>query len=425
MSEKQYIITERAHFMCPNMHFGIKAKIAVGYNFSKVRRTLDFLANAHPFLKSLIKTEHTTRKLFYEYFSEMQVPIIEKQDCNLWDNDYQALTEGGWNVFQECLLKVVVFPAKNDFEILFIAHHLLGDGRSILGLMCEFTDCYVSGNAPNYIGVQLIGSIHDLPVGSDLPLISKMIINKANHYWQKEKHTVNYTEYQRFEKDFIHNNPITYETETWEKEKVNGLLSLCRKHGISLNDYLVAEMMCKEQIDRVVIAVDIREQVSGYHKGALGNYATAISIKDASKSKTLIQKAEMVAKKIKRNLNNKQRQMMILACYFRLHPGLIDAAAISTMGNFKSKAGKFVGSLILGYAKRNGYSVTNLGNVNNPYIVEGLFIPPASPANKKTMGVLSVNHRMKKCTVCYENVQTFENKSKHTMTNFVNPESLG
>ena len=93
---------------------------------------------------------------------------------------------------------------------------------------------------------------------------------------------------------------------------------------------------------------------------------------------------------------------MILACYFRLNPELIDAAAISTMGDFKSKAGKFVGSLILGYGKRNGYSVTNLGNIENPNIEEAMFIPPASPANKKTMGVLSVNHRMKKCTVYYE-----------------------
>ncbi len=403
MGKKQYVITERAHFMCPNMHFGIKAKMVTAYDLSKVRHTLDLLANAHPFLKSLIKTEDTTRKLFYEYVSEMQIPIIEKEDRSLWVNDYQALTECGWNVFCECLLKVIVYPGKGGFEILFVAHHLLGDGRSILGLMCEFADCYASGNAPSYTDEQLIRSIHDLPVGSGLSLVSKIIINKANHDWRREKHTVNYTEYLSFEKDFIHNNPTSYEIETLETEEVNGLLNLCRKHGISLNDYLVAEMMCKEQTDRVVIAVDIREQVTCYHKGALGNYATAIGIENTSKSNNVIQKAEEVAKQIRRNLNNVQKKMMILACYFRLHPELIDAAAISTMGNFKSKAGKFIGSLILSYGKRNGYSVTNLGNVENPNIEEAMFIPPASPANKRTMGVLSVNRRMKKCTVCYEN----------------------
>ncbi|HBH1806551.1 TPA: hypothetical protein KRM61_000160 [Clostridioides difficile] len=403
MENKQYIITERAHFMCPNMHFGIKAKIATMYDISKVRHTLDLLANAHPFLKSLIKIENTTRKLFYEYFSETQIPIIEKEDCNLWDKDYRTLTECGWNVFCECLLKVIVYPGESGFEILFVAHHLLGDGRSILGLMCEFADCYASGNNPSYTDEQLIRSIHDLPIGTDLSLISKIIINKANRDWLKEKHTVNYMEYVRFEKRFYHNNPTSYEIETLEPEKVNGLLNLCREHGISLNDYLVAEMMCKEQTDRVVIAIDIRKELACYHRGALGNYATAIGIENTFKSNNVIQKAEEVAKQIRRNLNNVQKKMMILACYFRLHPELIDAAAISTMGDFKSKAGKFIGSLILGYEKRNGYSVTNLGNVENSNIEEAMFIPPASPANKKTMGVLSVNQRMKKCTVCYDN----------------------
>jgi NRPS condensation-like uncharacterized protein len=400
--EKQYVITERAHFMCPNMHFGIKAKMVTAYDFSKVRRTLNLLANAHPFLRSLIKTEDTTGKLFYEYFSEMQISIIEKEDCNLWVNDYQSLTESGWNVFCECLLKIIVYPGKSGFEILFVVHHLLGDGRSILGLMCEFADCYALGNMPSLTNEQLICSIHDLPVGSDLSLIGKIIINKANHDWCKEKHTVNYTEYLNFEKDFIHNNPTSYEIETLETEKVNSLLNLCRKHGISLNDYLVAEMMCKEQTDRIVIAVDVREQITCYCRGSLGNYATATGIENSFKSNSVIQKAEKVARQIRRNLNNMQKKMMILACYFRLNPELIDAAAISTMGDFKSKAGKFVGSLILGYGKRNGYSVTNLGNIENPNIEEAMFIPPASPANKKTMGVLSVNHRMKKCTVYYE-----------------------
>ena len=84
MENKQYIITERAHFMCPNMHFGIKAKIATMYDISKVRHTLDLLANAHPFLKSLIKIENTTRKLFYEYFSETQIPLMGQRLSNAY-----------------------------------------------------------------------------------------------------------------------------------------------------------------------------------------------------------------------------------------------------------------------------------------------------------------------------------------------------
>lgn len=93
--------------------------------------------------------------------------------------------------------------------------------------------------------------------------------------------------------------------------------------------------------------------------------------------------------------------MLILACYLRMLPGLLDTVCIATMGDYQSKAGKFVGSVMFGYEQRCGYSVTNLGNVQNPNMLEAMFIPPASPANKKTMGVVSVNGYMKKCTAQY------------------------
>lgn len=401
MENNQYLITERAHLMCPNMHFGIKARIITSYDFAKIKTTIKLFVNAHPFIKSVIAKDGTTGKLYYKFCEEMQIPIIEKDCIDLWSKDYQSLTANGWDAFKECLLKVVVYPLKDGFEILFIAHHLLGDGRGILGLICEFADCYVTGKIPDYAKEQLIGSIQDLPEGSDLSLINKIIINKVNRNWIKENHTVSYLDYSDFEKQFIHDNPINYTEETWEAEKVNSLLMNCRINGISLNDYLIAEMMCEEHTNRVVIAADIRKQLSCYQEGSLGNYATAMGIVSNSKSEDVMEKAKDVAKQTKKVFKNNQKKMTILACYLRMHPELIDAAAISTMGDFQSKSGKHVGSLILGYDKRNAYSITNLGNIKNLNIKEAMFIPPASPANKTTMGVLSVNSRMKKCKVCY------------------------
>lgn len=59
--------------------------------------------------------------------------------------------------------------------------------------------------------------------------------------------------------------------------------------------------------------------------------------------------------------------MLVLACYIHMLPELIDAVAISTLGDFESKAGTFV----------------NLGKIQSNMIAEAVFIPPASPANKK------------------------------------------
>lgn len=49
-SVKNYVYTERAHFMCPNMHFGIMAKIESNYDERQLRQSVDTLQKAHPFL---------------------------------------------------------------------------------------------------------------------------------------------------------------------------------------------------------------------------------------------------------------------------------------------------------------------------------------------------------------------------------------
>ncbi len=65
--ERQYVRSERAHFMCPNMHFGILVKVNGLYDAAKVGETIDILANAHPFLRSVMGWEQNHSRLFYQF----------------------------------------------------------------------------------------------------------------------------------------------------------------------------------------------------------------------------------------------------------------------------------------------------------------------------------------------------------------------
>lgn len=402
MRDRQYLVSERAHLMCPNMHFGIKVKIKAVYNKVKFEKSLKQLEMAHSFLQSIIEEEQTTGKLFYAVHKEKHIAIIEKENSHNWQEDYKAITSSGWDVFKDNMLKILVYPSVAYTEFIFIAHHLLGDGRAILGLVNEFINCYVANQEIQRVEEQLLTCIEDLPPNSDLSFISKLVINGVNKKWQAENQKVTYAAYHDFEVDFIHRNEVEFKEESVEIDEVNDLLTKCRAEGISLNDYLVAEMMFKEKINKVVIAADIRKQLNCYHQGALGNYATAMGIICKTHSNDIMCQAKAVSKQIKKHLSNPQKSMLVLVCYFRMIPELIDAVAISTLGDFQSKAGKFVGTKMFGYETRNGYSITNLGNIRNSDIIEAMFIPPASPANKKTIGVLSVNGYMKKCTAEYK-----------------------
>ena len=396
--DRNYVYTERAHFMCPNMHFGIMAKIESSYDEGQLGQSIGTLQKAHPFLQSLIAEEADTGRLYYQMQDYLNIPVMVKEDVALWQQDYEEVSVRGWNVKKECLLKVVVYPRENEFQILFIAHHLLCDGRGLLQLAEEFAGHYVDGTVPQYVREHLIQGLNDLPPDSGLPFISNLIISDANRRWKKEGQQVKYEEYGTFERAYIQKNKSSREIITVCNRELEEILALCKQHGFTVNDWLIAKMMLEENTNKVVIAADIRNQVKCYKQGAMGNYSTAFSVSVKKKGENDISLAKRVASQVLNICQHPQKEMLVLACYMHMLPGLIDAVAISALGDFESKAGTFVGRNMFGYGSQNGYSITNLGKIQSNVIAEAVFIPPASPANKKIWGVLTVNNHMKICT---------------------------
>ena len=395
--DRNYVFTERAHFMCPNMHFGIMAKIQRDYDEGRLRQSIDILQKAHPFLQSLIAEEKDTGRIYYQMQDCLHIPVMVKEEVALWQRDYEEISVQGWNVKEECLLKVVVYPKENEFQILFIAHHLLCDGRGLLQLTVEFAEHYADGIIPQFAEERLIQGLDDLPQNSDLPFISKLIIGDANRRWKKEGQQVKYEEYSAFERAYIQEHRIKREILTVCSRELEETQTLCGQHHFTVNDWLIAKMMLEENTNKVIIAADIRNQTKCYRQGAMGNYSTAFSISVKKNGENVIALAKRIASQVINICRHPQKEMLVLACYIHMLPELTDAVAISTLGDFESKAGAFVGRNMFGYGSQNGYSITNLGKIQSNVIEEAVFIPPASPANKKIWGVLTVNDHMKIC----------------------------
>ncbi len=396
-SQRNYVFTERAHYMCPNMIFGIMAAINKKFDLELIERGISALMNAHPFLKSLIADEERTGKLYYELREGLDIPLTVMNDPDNWAKDYEEISLKGWNVHTQSLLKVLVYPGNDNFRIMFISHHLLCDGRGLLQLIQEFCEFYDSGKEPAFTNECLIRSLFDLPDNSDLPFISKVIINYANKKWRKENKKVTYDEYLRFEKDYISKNRIKRSIYSACDDELEKITDKCRQNGISVNDWLISKMMIEDRVNKVVIAADIRDKVKCFNPGAMGNYATAFSVVIKKKYDSQLCLAKLVSSEVKKICAQPQKEMLVLSCYTHMDPELIDAVAISSLSDHASDAARFVGRNMFGYFSKNGYCITNLGKIKSDVILEAFFIPPASPANKKAWGVLTVNDRMMIC----------------------------
>lgn len=396
--KRQYVASERAHFMCPNMHFGMIVEIDKNYNKDQVEATFWRMAEAHPFLKSLIAYEEGTDNIYYHVTDYSQINIVVRNnESSLW-SDYKKISEKDWNVFENGMLRVYIYPKQQGMTLLFVAHHLLVDGRGLLELAEEFANDYVGEKTPVYAEEVLMESIDDLPPKSKLAGISKMLVKRMNKLWAKENHTVNYEQYAQFVETYSKNHPVDFETYEVEKESVMQMAQVCKEHGFSMNDLLMAHMYVKTGTEKIIIAADIRNKFAKYQRGSLGNYSTAMGIAYKAKSSDVITVAKEVRAVVQKHLQNNRTLMLVLACYFEMSPALLDAAAISALKGFESKAAGFVGAGMFGFGEPKSHSITNLGKVENEHIKSLTFIPPASPAAKFTLGVVTLNGTMKACS---------------------------
>lgn len=400
----EYIFTERAHLMCPNMNFGIAEVVNRAFDAARIREVIRKLADAHPFLRALLGYQKEKNAFFYNITDSCKTDILitEEEVSGIDDPkvmaEYERLVSYDWNLLKEGMLKAAVWKMRDKTCILLVFHHLLADGRGTLGLARELADCYVEGTEPKFAPERLISSKEDFPKESEMPFVSRLLVNKANKDWAKENQRVSYREYHEFANEFLRNDSVKHVIRHVDQAAVKEITDNCHDNGVSVNDYLVAKMFVEDDTNKIIIAGDLREQLRFYTPGAMGNYATAFSIALRKKDPDLFSMAKKVHKLVQKKLKKSSDLYLVLQCYANLDAGIIDAAVISCRGGFKSKTGKFIGSMFFGFDDSKGYSITNLGRVESRNMESACFIPPASPAIKKIQGVLTVNGEMIICT---------------------------
>lgn len=400
---RQYLYTERTHLMCPNMNFGIVSEINSSFDENRIRYTLSLLVHAHPFLTALLGQEEETNRYYYNITYDSQVDLIIKKEniTGLYDklvmSEYERLVATDWDLRCEGMLKIVCWPQNDKICLLFVFHHLLADGRAALSLVNEFADYYVNGTLPARAEEKLISSVNDFPRESKLPFVSRILVDLANKRWKKENHFVSYEYYHNFANKFLQRDKVVHCASVYDVEAMNIIRSRCKENQVSINDYLVAKMFEEDNTDKIIIASDLRKRLSCYSSGSLGNYSTAFSVHLKKKSSDTMITANKVHGLVQKIMKTPASLYLILQCYARLDPSLLDAAAISALGDYDSKAGRFIGTLFFGFESPSGYSITNLGKMESKSIDNAMFIPPASPAIKKIKGILTVNGRMNIC----------------------------
>lgn len=398
------VFTERAHLMCPRMCFGIAVSVNSSFDETRIKDCLRVLANAHPFLKALLGYAQDRNDFYYQITEipqvvpECRTNVIEDLHDPALMKAYTEITGCEWDLTKEGMLKVIAWRMKNRTCFLLVFHHLLADGRGALMLSEELADLYAFAAKPACVPEKLISSIADFPADSRLPLISRLLVKRANKEWVRENQSLSYKAYLELAGRFFAKDRIDYDLTETNGSTLHDIVLTCQENAVTVNDYLLAEMFIQEKAKKIIVACDLRERMKCYRHGALGNYSTAFSIAFRKTEKELLPMAGEVHRQVQRVMHRPSALYLVLQCYAEMTPGLLDAAFAAAKGLLESKAATFIGTNFFGFAASKGYSLTNLGKIESRSIDSALFIPPCSPAVHMIRGVVTVNDRMMICT---------------------------
>ena len=401
----EYLFTERAHLMCPDMNFGIALKVKAEFDAVRIRRSFLTLAGAHPFLNALIGYDEKKNAYFYDIKDSSKVEInIQENELTSLDSleiisEYESMTGYDWNLLNRGMLKASVWKMGRYTCFLLVFHHLLTDGKGALNLAKELAAVYADNVMPEDAPEKLISSVNDLPKDSRMPLVNKMLIDNTNRNWTSERNKpLTYKEYHEFAEDFVKSDRIVHYLKKTDKDEMSRIMSSCRDTGITINDLLLAKMYINEGIDKITVASDVRDKFDFCVPGSLGNFSTSFSVVVKKKSRDPYSLAKEVHKAVHKYISKPSEKFLMLQYCANLYPEILDAAFMASRNAYKSKSAAFIGKTIFGFGAPDGYSITNLGKIESSNISAAFFIPPASPAMKQTQGVLTVNGKMMICT---------------------------
>lgn len=397
---KYYLNLERPHLMNPTMNVIIKADFKGQFQEDIFCNAVEKLSDAYSILRATVQMDEEGRAYFLAA-SAKKVPIEILEGGALFDKLIQNENEKPFHLTTDSLLRVFVIPAPCAFSVIFVSHHLLGDGKSNLLLMEALCKAYKGDEIP-YVGIRLLKGREDFPKDSEPSKITKLYLGNMNKAWRKSPVVFSFADYEKMFHAYHKEREVALYSMTLNAVELRKLSYDCKKARITINSAVVAAFLYakkelserqKDHLDKVGIAVDVRKELKFDASMLIGNYASAVSIEQGDiKNEEFDKFVVRIHNKLKKKINNSKSRWLCLQAFDWLDGTLMDSAYYGIEKEIQNKASKRYQKMMSYNGKPEELGITNLGKVTMQ-MPQGLelesivFVPPASPGNDITVGI--------------------------------------
>lgn len=399
---KHYINLERPHLMNPSMNVILKADFKGVFDESVFRKAVTELANAYAILRATVQIDEKGRAYFLSADAN-EIPVKILVGGTSFEQLVLSENQKMFDLEKESMLRIFVMPLPAAFSVVFISHHLLGDGKSSIMLMESLCRAYM-GMKLDYVGIQLIKDSDNFPKDSEPSELSKLHFGKLNKAWRKDARIFSFGDYKKMFTAYHKERETGIYLMSFNAVETRKAFHHCKNLDITLDSGVVAAFMYaqkeiderhREHLDKIGIEVDIRKELNFDASKLIGNYASAFSIEYGKTGKDNFEKvAVKVHKQLKKKMKSPKEKWLCLHAVDWVDGSLMDAGYFSQYGDFENKTAQKCAKMMGYEGAPMELGVTNLGKllmfIPPELILESVvFVPPAAPGNDITIGVVT------------------------------------
>lgn len=395
------IITEWTNIFEPNVYIGMYVEIDGNPPVELLKEAIKKAFQRNELTMSKVTIDGTGRA-YYEKLKESGCKVIITQ------SDWKSIIAENENqpFAIKCGELMRVFVKENG-KIFFMAHHLVGDGKSIITLLQDAL-MILTGNEIQYKPANIITKEFLYKKGK-LSFFIRKYVSHLNKVWEKERQSYSWDDYEAIHKRYWDTHSSNILTHTFSQEETEHIKDMARAIKVTVNSYIVSLISCvRKDLNEEGIPIDIRED-----DNSMSNQVSGIAIHFKHvKKKSMQEKTRAIHKRIHKMINSPKHKYFVLLFMAELCPTLVDAVLLASHGQTNNKIAEKA-AYVMGYkgTKKRDLGVTNLGIIKMPtqygkYKVNNIiFVPPAISYAKDIIGISTINDRI---TITYHGMKNGE-----------------
>ena len=381
-----------------------KSELSTEFSIKKIKEAVEL---------AYTKNETTMSKLVLEH-GEIYFENMPKTGCKVFidhRNWIDILHENEKNTFRVNegeFVRTFIIDGKEEVRVFIMAHHILGDGHSLVLLAQDILNCLVGED----VEYKTLNNDDEEPIPLDVkfPFLKKLGIKLLNSQWKKTGKEFTWDDYFNIHNKFWENRQTYVEKTTIGEEKLLHIKERSRKIGITINSYIIAKQMEKTpEYEFIGVPVSYRGR-----NRSLGNKVTIIRIRyKYNKEISFEENAKEIHEIIKGTIEDPSKKFFIAKSLGLFGYGLLDGALMAKYAGYKNEiAEKVIYIIGMSGANKTQLGVTNLGKLNlkTEYdafqLKEFEALAASMSTTKDVISICTLENRM---NLCFSRVKKMKN----------------